>query len=231
MRIGDFLRRWADRVDPPQAPVIEPDIEMPELPQGSTVLIDTTNHAQIVGQPDAHFMRRELVFTDMEGAKHKVTLKNNLHAGGCGHSMTSPADIGFISYISKKPVCKICEREYKRMRNETRKEECVCRHLVAPHELFPIEGKGFACELCKKEVEAFKPLKAVGWLLRLFLKSLIIEEPKTVNEVSYETLEPTAQGPQPSIQYYPQARPGYRSPHQTPHELDRGRPQGPDHLK
>jgi len=226
MGIADLLRRCADRIAPPQPPAVDPDIEMPDLPQGSTLLVDTTNHAQIVGQPDAHFMRREQIYTDADGAKYKVTLKNNLHAAGCNHCLTSPGDIGFISYISGKPVCKICEREYKRMRNQTRHEECQCRHLVAPHELTYIEGKGFVCEECKKEIDSLSPLKAFGWLAKLLLKPLIIEESAPGNEVTHEKNPLPPHESYPPIPYHPPTWPGYYPPNQTTHELDRGRPKG-----
>jgi len=150
-----------------------PHIEMPEVPDGSTVILEETNHAQIVGQPDALFTRRERVYAGADGRKTKVTIKNNLQAEGCGHSLTSPEDVGFISYTSKKPVCKVCEQEYARLREQTRHEQCVCRHLVAPHELSYIEGKGFVCEECKKKANAFKYLKVFGHLL---LKPLIIDD-------------------------------------------------------
>lgn len=174
MKIFSFLFRKAQDVIPPEP---SPDIEMPEPPPGSTVILDETNHAQIVGQPGALFTRRERVYAGEDGRKTKITIKNNLHADGCGHSLTSPEDIGFISYISKKPVCKVCEQEYLRLREQTRHEQCICRHLVAPHELSYIEGKGFVCKECEKKAKAFRHLKA---FLRICLKPFIIEPPGAV---------------------------------------------------
>ncbi len=232
MRFAQYLRRLADRVDPPQAPILSPDVKMEDPPPGSTVILDVTNHAQIIGHPDAHFMRRERHYMDNDGKKCKVTIKNNLHASGCGHSLTSPEDIGFLSYISRQPVCKICEREYKRMRNETRHELCKCRHLVAPHELTYIEGKGFACEECEKKIKALNPLKAIGWLLGLFLKPLITINEENPAEVTHETLQlPSPPGNQPPVQYHSQARPRYRTPDPTAHEVGRPRSRRPHHYQ
>ena len=229
MKFVDILRYVADRFDSPPDPVIEPDIEIPELPAGSTILFNTVNNAQVPGQSGSQFIRREVVYRDADGAKHKITLKNNVRAEGCGHNMTSPGDIGFFSVTSGKPVCKACEREYRRMRNQTRDEECVCRHVVAPHELTYIEGNGFVCEECEKKIKALKPLKAAGWLIGLFLKPLIIEEPEPGNEVPYETTEFPPHQPLPPVHYYPPPWPGHGAPHQAPYGLDRGRPERPDH--
>lgn len=229
MGLADVLRYLADRVDAPPEPAIEPDVEMEETPPDSTVVVDEVNHAQVIGQPGTHFTRELKVYTDATGTKHKRTIKNNVNVSGCGHNVTKPDDIAFTSHISRKPVCRICEREYRRMRNQTRHEECVCRHLVAPHELSYIEGKGFVCEECKKEVEALKPLKAIGWLLKLFLKPLIIEEPEPETEALHETNLLSSHEPYPPVQYYPPAWPAPYSPHQAPHELGRGRPKGPNH--
>lgn len=231
MGLANFLRRCADRVDPPPEPIIEPDVVMEEPPPGSMVVVDEVNHAQVIGQPGTHFTRESKVYTDATGTKCKRTIKNNVNVSGCGHNVTKPDDIAFTSHISRKPVCKACEREYRRMRNQTRHEECVCRHLVAPHELKYIEGKGFACEECEKKIKALKPLKAAGWLIGLFLKPLIIEEPLPENEVPHETNTIPPYDPYPPVPHYPPAWPGYRPPHQAPHELDRGRSPGPNHYQ
>lgn len=226
MGVANFLRWWADRFDPPQTPVFEPDVEMEEPPPGSMVVLDEINHAQVVGQPGTHFTRKAQNYTDASGKKCKRTLKNNVHVSGCGHNVSKPEDIAFTSYISKKPVCKTCEREYKRMRNQTRHEECICRHLVAPHELKYMEGKGFVCEECEKKENALKPLKAVKWVAWLFLKPLIIEEPPPQNEVPYETNE--LPPPYPPVPYNPPAWPGNYPPYQAPHDMGRGRPGRPN---
>lgn len=223
MGLANVLRRWADQVDPPQPAA---SFEMPELPQGSTGIIDEINHAEVVGQSGTEFTRATQVYTDATGKKYKRTFKNNVHVSGCGHNVNKTEDIAFTSYISGKPVCKTCEREYRRMRNQTRHEECICRHLVAPHELKHVEGRGFVCKECKKKIDRQKPLKAIGWVLGLFLKPLIIEEPAQNNEVPYEITELPPEEPYPPVPYYPQARIGYRPPHQAPYELDRRRPDG-----
>lgn len=155
-----------------------PDLQMPDPPQGSTIILEETNHSQILGQPDSLFTRQERIYAGADGRKSKITIKNNLHAAGCGHSLTSPEDVGFISYISKKPVCKVCEQEYYRLREQTRLEKCICRHLVAPHELTFIEGKGFVCAECKKKAKAFCHLKAVGKFIgTALLRPLIAKDP------------------------------------------------------
>lgn len=177
MNLPAFFQRLFVRPCPQPPPVV-PDFEMPEPPLGSTVILEEVNHVQIIGQPESHFLTQERIYAGTDGRKNKITLRNNLQAAGCGHNLTSPDDIGFISYISKKPVCKVCEQEYHRLREQTRHEKCICRHLVAPHELSYIEGKGFVCDECKKKEKRFKHLKAAWKLIgRALLSPLVDTDP------------------------------------------------------
>lgn len=223
-----FFRWLADIIDHRQEPE-EPELpfELPELPPGATGIIDEINHAEVIGQPATRFSRGVQVYTDSTGRKYRRTFKNNVHVSGCGHNVSKTEDIAFTSYISGKPVCKTCEREYRRMRNDTRHEDCVCRHLVAPFELKRVDGKGFVCKKCKKKMDRRKPLKAIGWLLGLFLKPLIIEEPSQKSEEPHETfISLPERGLPPPVPYDSPTWTRYRPPHQTPHEMGRGRSPG-----
>lgn len=148
----------------------------PEAPPNSTIILEEISHAEIAGHAGTVFKSQERVYMGEDGRKCKITIRNNLPAAGCGHNLKSPDDVGFISHISKLPVCKICEQEYYRLREQTRNENCVCRHLVAPHELTHLEGKGFVCEQCKKKEKAITLKKVGKWLWGNALKPLITKD-------------------------------------------------------
>lgn len=167
---------WKRPVEEPR-PESAPEPYEPEIPEGSAVILEEIRHAEISGHPEMVFKTHERVYMGEDGRKCKVTIQTSLQATGCGHNIASPADVGYISCTSKLPVCKVCEQEYMQLREQTRHEKCICRHLVAPHELSYIEGKGFVCDECKKKANAFKHLKAAGRFLGgIFLKPLIINE-------------------------------------------------------
>ena len=159
---------------PPQKSL--PEIHRPEVPEGSTVVLEEIHHAEVLGHPEMTFKSHERVYMGEDGRKCKITITNTIQASGCGHNISNPADVGFISHISKLPVCKICEAEYYRLREQTRHEKCVCRHLVAPHELTYLEGKGFVCEDCKKKEEKVTPKKISKWIWKTILKPIVIND-------------------------------------------------------
>lgn len=205
MKLSDLISRWNKQNDSP--PELAQESHEPEVPPNSTIILEEINYAEIEGYPETSFKSQERVYLGEDGQKCKITIKKNPQAAGCGHNLKSPDDVGFISHISKLPVCKICEQEYYRLRDQTRHENCVCRHLVAPHELSYLEGKGFVCEECKRQAKAIKPLKVLGWIFNLLLKSLITENPQAKEEVPNDFIQLPPPRNLPPISHDPIPRP------------------------
>jgi len=223
MSLAQKLRRWADRMDPP-ANIPDP-VEMPDIPAGCEPVSDKTEYAQTRGHSHALFKKRRIVYSDPAGGMHEISIKDNVHAPGCGHNLMGPSDIGFLSTDSGLPVCKTCEKQYNRMRAVTRHENCKCFHLVAPHELKRVAGYGYLCPACLKKHERFKMLKPAARLLGFFLKPLIDE----TNEVPYEdALYPPDGGYFPPVQNDPLPWTGHSSASPPPYEVGRNRSRQPN---
>ena len=209
------LRSWTDWFKRPPVNIPGP-VEMPDIPQGCEIVSDKTEYVQTPGQTHTLFKRQRIIYSDQNGGMHEIYIKDNVYAPGCGHLLIKSTDIGFVSAASGLPVCKECETEYKRLRNQTRYEECVCRHLVAPHELKQIEGYGYLCPVCLKKHERFKPLKPIALILGFFLKPLIEEN----KEVSYEEITlPPPSGHIPPVQNHPPSWTEHPSASPPPYEM------------
>lgn len=188
-----FRREAKDRPPDDNPPVTQE----PQAPPNSTIVLEEIKHAEITGHPETVFTHREHVYVGEDGRKCKITVQNNLQSAGCGHNLTSPNDVGFISHVSKLPVCRICEQEYYRLREQTRHEKCICRHLVAPHELTYLEGNGFVCDECKKKAKAITPKKVGKWIWSSVIKPLFLEEPKPMEGIDYDFPKLPPPGNQP----------------------------------
>ena len=223
MKLTDLLFFWKHKQCPsPPEPELEPASNEPEVPQNSTIILEEINQSEIEGHPEMVFKTKEQIYMGEDGQKCKICTTKNPQAAGCWHNLKSPNDVGFISHISKLPVCKICEQEYYRLREQTRNEKCVCRHLVAPHELTYLEGKGFVCKECKKKEKAITPKKIGKWLWSA-IKPLITDAPEQKIEGTNDYIQLSPTRGLPSFLYDPRTRPGYGSQNSDAHELDRTR--------
>ena len=182
MSIAQRLRRLADWFDPQAEQIIQELPEAQEIPPGSVLISQKVNVSETPGHPEMKFSITEQIFETPQGGIIRRFIKKNLLLLGCRCHLTSSTELAFESYDSKLPVCKNCAQEYRRMREETRHENCKCRHQVAPHELTPVEGYGYLCSECLKKYKKITPVK----FFKFLLKSLAIIEDNQPIEMPHE---------------------------------------------
>jgi hypothetical protein len=221
MSLAQRLREWADRMDPPPDNIPDP-VEMPDIPQDCETVSDKTEYTQTPGHPDIVFKRRRIIYSDPNEGMHEILIKDNVVAPGCGHNLVNPRDVGFVSMSSNLSVCLRCEKTFNRMRNRTRNEECICEHLVAPHELKCVIGYGHMCPDCYKEHIRFKPTKCLGLILGLFLKPLIdFDENEIEAPHDNQTTTPSHTEHYPTLQSGQGTWPRHPSSNRPHDEVDR----------
>jgi hypothetical protein len=205
MKLKDLFSFTSQNEDSSQDSSLETD--EPAEPEDCTILLEEVTLSRVQGHPEVSFEKKECVYRGPDGRKLKIMTQKNPQATGCGHNLKSPDDVGFISHISNLPVCRICEAEYYRLRDQTRHEECVCRHLVAPHEFSYIKGKGFVCAECKKKEKAITLKKVGKWLWNSALKPLISDNPNTEEGLPHEFIQLPPPGNHPPVQHDTRTRP------------------------
>ena len=226
MKLAHVLRRWADRVDPPQASANEPeDIienesdvnDVLDIPPGAKILSDKAEITTTPGHSGMHFRRRLITYETADGQIKEIFLKENVLLSGCGHNLLRSADVAFVSKSSDLPICKACEKQYNRMRAQTRHEHCKCWHLVAPHELTRVEGYGYLCEECLKEHNKLSIGKVIIGILKCL--SIIQEENPMENSNENTPFPPTEDQYPPLVQRTPLSWPEHPPYRQKYHEM------------